>query len=148
MCIRDSTARILDVKYYVLLPSALHVGSRLDNVQWETILRSVSAKRAYHWAKPGEVNPPDIADFLILDQQMPRSLAFCFMKLNANLNYLAADYGVRHQCHEMADELCASVTDRDIGSIFDEGLHEFLRGSIEDTNALASQIELDYRFTE
>lgn len=144
----DNTARILDVKYYILLPSALHVGSRLDNVQWETILRSVSAQRAYRWQNPGEINPPDIADFLILDRRMPRSLAFCFMKLDDNLGYLATDYGERHPCHDLAARLRASVSDRSIGSIFEEGLHEFLDGCIADTNRLAQQIELDYRFNE
>jgi uncharacterized alpha-E superfamily protein len=53
----DNTARILDVKYYVLLPSVMHVGSSLDNVQWETILRSVSAQRAYRWLNAGDINP-------------------------------------------------------------------------------------------
>ncbi|NNC80837.1 MAG: alpha-E domain-containing protein [Acidimicrobiales bacterium] len=144
----DNTARILDVKYYVLLPSARHVGSRLDNVQWETILRSVSAQRAYRWQHPGEINPPDIADFLILDKRMPRSLAFCFMKIDDNLGYLANDYGTHLACHDLAAELRLCVSGRDIGSIFEEGLHEFLRSRIADTNRLAQQIEIDYRFNE
>ena len=144
----DNTARILDVKYYVLLPSALHVGSRLDNVQWETILRSVSAQRAYRWQHPGEINPTGIADFLILDRRMPRSLAFCFMKIDDNLGYLATDYGEELPCHDMAAKLRASVSGRSITSIFDEGLHEFLQQRIADTNDLASRIERDYRFTE
>ena len=46
----DSTARIIDVKYYSLLPAPSFVGSRLDNVQWETLLRSVSAHRSFRWA--------------------------------------------------------------------------------------------------
>ncbi|MBZ0215624.1 MAG: alpha-E domain-containing protein, partial [Fimbriimonadaceae bacterium] len=71
----DNTARILDVKYYVLLPSVLQVGSSLDNVHWETILRSVSAQRGYRWVHGGDVTPTGIADFLILDRRMPRSLA-------------------------------------------------------------------------
>ena len=49
----DNTARILDVKYYVLLPSPLDVGGQLDNAQWETILRSVSAQRAFRWRNGG-----------------------------------------------------------------------------------------------
>ena len=143
----DNTARILDVKYYVLLPSALHVGSRLDNVQWETILRSVSAQRAYRWQHPGDINPSGIAEFLILDRRMPRSLAFCFMKIDDNLGYLAADYDTRLPCHDLSERLLASVTNRSIASIFDEGLHEFLQRRIADTNLLAQQIESDYRFT-
>jgi uncharacterized alpha-E superfamily protein len=144
----DNTARILDVKYYVLLPSARHVGSSLDNVQWETILRSVSAQRAYRWQNPGTINPTDIADFLILDPRMPRSLAFCFTKIDDNLGYLEADYGERRPCHDLSARILTSVSNRTIGSIFDEGLHEFLQRRIADTSALARQIEADYRFNE
>jgi uncharacterized alpha-E superfamily protein len=144
----DNTARILDVKYYVLLPSVMHVGSWLDNVQWETILRSVSAQRAYRWSKPGQMTPMGIADFLILDLRMPRSLAFCYTEIEANLEYLADDYGVRHPCHDQARELVELVERRSIDSIFDEGLHEFLDRCIAATNRVGSQIELDYRFNE
>lgn len=53
----DNTARILDVKYYVLLPSPSWVGSSLDNVQWETVLRSVAGNRAYRWLHGGAIDP-------------------------------------------------------------------------------------------
>ncbi|TGR60056.1 alpha-E domain-containing protein, partial [bacterium M00.F.Ca.ET.194.01.1.1] len=58
----DNTARILDVKYYVLLPSISWVGSTLDNYQWESILRSVSAHRSYRWVYDAEYKPTNIAD--------------------------------------------------------------------------------------
>ncbi len=144
----DNTARILDVKYYVLLPSAKHVGSRLDNAQWETILRSVSAQRAYRWQNPGEINPTDIADFLIMDPRMPRSLAFCFMKIRDNLGYLAQDYQSHLPSYDLAESLRAKVFGRDIGDVFEQGLHEFLVDCIASTNQLAHQIEVDYRFYE
>lgn len=142
----DNTARILDVKYYVLLPSVAHVGSALDNVQWETILRSVSAHRSYRWLNGGDVNPVDIADFLILDRRMPRSLAFCVSKIADNLNYLADDYGCRHPCHELIDSMDTRLRENSIGSILESGLHEFLIDFIRDNAALGSQIEWDYRF--
>jgi uncharacterized alpha-E superfamily protein len=144
----DNTARILDVKYYILLPSARYVGSRLDNAQWQAILASVSAERGYRWRHPGELSPPDIAEFLILDRQMPRALAFCFSKIDDNLQFLAAGESGRKKCHALAEELRDSVRDRTIASVFEEGLHEFLSGRIRATNELARQIEIDYRFSE
>lgn len=144
----DNTARILDVKYYVLLPSVSLVGSSLDNVQWETILRSASAERAFGWLHGGETSPRDIAHFLILDGRMPRSLAFCAGKLVNNLGYLATDYGVRLPCHAQADRLHKRVTGSSIEAIFETGLHEFLLAFVRDNNALGRQIEIDYRFTE
>jgi uncharacterized alpha-E superfamily protein len=142
----DNTARILDVKYYVLLPSVMFVGSSLDNVQWETILRSVSAQRAYRWLNQGDINPRGIAEFLILDRRLPRSLAFCYTKLVDNLDYLADDYGERHPCHDAAQGVLDRLRTNSVDTIFDKGLHEFLEGFIRDNNRLGIQIEQDYRF--
>jgi len=142
----DATARILDVKYYVLLPSAMHVGTSVDNVQWETILRSVSAQRAYRWLNEGEASPASIADLLILDQRMPRSLSFCCRKIAGNLEYLAIDYGDRHLCHELAPRLVERLSSNTIDRIIESGLHEFILEFLRDVNALGGQIEQDYRF--
>lgn len=143
----DNTARILDMKYYVLLPSPLHVGSRLDTAQWDTILRSLSAQRSFHWQSGGTVDARSITKFLILDRRMPRSLAFCFAKIVTNLGYIAADYGDRRCSHDLAGALHERISGQTIGEIFDYGLHEFLAGCVSDTSNLARQIEIDYRFT-
>lgn len=142
----DSTARIIDVKYYALLPSPSFVGSRLDNVQWETILRSVSAHRSFRWAIDEDFTAPAIASFLILDGRMPRSLRFCAGKLVDNLGYLGMDDATPKPSLEMAQRLYARLKDRDIASIFEEGLHEFLLSVIEDNIQIGMQIEEDYRF--
>lgn len=144
----DNTARILDVKYYVLLPSASAVGSSIDNVQWESILRSVSAEGGFRLTYGQEVRPREISQFLILDKRMPRSLVFCCEKIRDNLGYLAQDYGTRLPCHDMADSLCRHVSERRIEDIFDTGLHEFIGSFIVDLVALSRQTELDYRFYE
>ncbi len=142
----DSTTRIIDVKYYALLPSPSFVGSRLDNVQWETILRSVSAHRSFRWAIDEDFTAPAIASFLILDGRMPRSLRFCAGKLVDNLGYLGMDDATPKPSLEMAQRLYARLKDRDIASIFEEGLHEFLLSVIEDNIQIGMQIEEDYRF--
>lgn len=142
----DSTARIIDVKYYSLLPSPSFVGSRLDNVQWETILRSVSAHRSFRWAVEDDFTAPNIANFLILDRRMPRSLTFCAAQIVANLGHLSEDYGGHHPSHDLADALRGRLKDRDIASIFEEGLHEFVGDVIRDAANLGQQIEQDYRF--
>lgn len=142
----DNTARILDVKYYVLLPSASFVGSSMDNTQWENILRSVSAERSFGWLYGGEITPSTIADFLILDRRMPRSLAFCHGKILENLSLLEAEYGQRQPCQDLSETCTARFRNRGVAEVFDEGLHEFLERAIQDTALLASQIEQDFRF--
>jgi uncharacterized alpha-E superfamily protein len=142
----DNTARILDVKYWVLLPSAQAVGSNLDNVQWETILRSVSAEGGFRLTYGQEARPREIAQFLILDKRMPRSLAFCAEKLADNLGYLAMDYGTRLPSHALSDALNDVKLDTSIETIFEGGLHEYIQDFLRATSALGAQMEVDYRF--
>ena len=144
----DHTARILDVKYYLLLPSFAQVGSSLDNVQWETILRSVSALRAYRWLNGTDVSPVNVAEFLLLQPQMPRSLAFCSRKIMDNLGYLAREYGEESESCRMAKAHYQKLEDSDIESIFERGLHQFVQNFLADLHAIAVQIERDYRFLE
>ncbi len=144
----DATARLLDVKYYVLLPSAMSVGKPIDNVQWQTILRSVSAEGGFHMSYGQDVRPREIAHFLILDKRMPRSLSFCVDKIRNNLEYLATDYGNRLPCHDLCDQLVEHTKTRDINEIFEMGLHEFITDFLKSLSRLGRQIEIDYRFYE
>ena len=81
----DNTARILDMKYYVLLPSLGYVGSQPRQRAVGNVLRSVSGDRAYRWLNAGQMDPRGIAEFLILDGRFPRSLAFCHSQAARNL---------------------------------------------------------------
>ena len=142
----DMTLRLLDVKYYVLLPSISQIGSSLDNVQWETILRSVAGQRAYRWITKGESSPVGIADFLIFDGRMPRSLRFATSKIATNLSYLERAYGTRLPSHDQVDVLTARLDTMTIARVFEDGLHEFITDFLTDTARLGGQIEKDYRF--
>lgn len=142
----DNTARILDVKYYVLLPAVSQVGSSIDNVQWESILRSVSAHRSYGWVYDGEYKPSNIADFLILNRRMPRSLAYCYDEIVNHLGYLARDYEERHAAHETAEKTFASLRNHSIKDVMDQGLHEYIENFISDNNRLGQEISDGYRF--
>ncbi|MGQ3227495.1 MAG: alpha-E domain-containing protein [Blastomonas fulva] len=142
----DSTARILDVKYYVLLPSLSYVGSSLDNVQWETILRSVSAYRAFRWLNPGETNPRNIAQFMILDQVMPRSLSFCAGRMAGALEAIAREYGTSGASLDLTCALRRDLEQANIDMIVDNGLHQFIQDFIKRNNAISAQIEQEFRF--
>jgi uncharacterized alpha-E superfamily protein len=144
----DNTARILDVKYYLLLPSVAHIGTSIDNVQWESILRSVSAHRAYRWLYGAEISALKIAEFLILYPQMPRSLAFCCERMEEHLGQLQRGYGEETEAGRMARALCRDKLSGPIQSIFDGGLHEYVVDFLAAKAALAQQIERDYRFME
>jgi uncharacterized alpha-E superfamily protein len=144
----DNTSRILDVKYYVLLPSIGQVGSDLDNVQWENVLRSVGGQRSFQWLTGGEVTPMGIAEFLLLDQRMPRSLAFCVSKTYSNLSYLEKEYGQRHSAQDLAEAMVGRLTAVSIEQIFEGGLHEYVLDCLAQSARLGQEIEQNYRFQE
>jgi uncharacterized alpha-E superfamily protein len=140
----DSTARLMDVKYYVLLPRVEFVGSGLDNYQWSTLLRAMGAQRAFHWAYGGEVTAAKIADFLILNPQSPRSLATCAAGLVNHLGRVAKAYGRETDAQARARALLAEVEGTTVDAIFDEGLHEYLTRFIGDISDLALAIHAAY----
>lgn len=142
----DNTARILDTKYYVLLPSSASVGSSLDTVQWEMILRSASAESSFHWLHGGEISPAAIVDFLIHDVRLPRSIAYCYDKIIQTLTDLESEYGKRTPAHALADEIEAHITASTSDVIIGSGLHEFLIDLIARNASLSAMIESDYRF--
>ncbi|WP_373491655.1 alpha-E domain-containing protein [Parasphingorhabdus sp.] len=144
----DSTARILDVKYYLLLPSVALIGSSVDNVQWETILRSVSAHRSYRWLNGPDISALGVADYLILHKQMPRSLTFCYSKISDNLNYIDQNYGRESRSGTLANEICNDLLSRPIEAIFEYGLHQYISDFIKANNGLAAQIESDFNFQD
>lgn len=140
----DNTARLLDVKYYVLLPSLEFVGSGLDNYQWTTLLRAMSAHRAFHWAYGGEVTAAKISHFLILNPQMPRSLVTCVEGANIHLDRLARGYRRSTTAQERARSMLAGLAELRTEDIFDEGLHEFLTRFIRETAGLGAAVHESY----
>lgn len=142
----DNTARLLDVKYHLLLPPGETVGGSLDYFQWTTILRTVSALTAYRWVYRDSVKPWLVADLLILNRQIPRSLASCYQDALRFLDLLAMASGRRGAAHRLASAGYAALSDARIEDIFAKGLHEFLGRFIADNNRLGTAIAEQYLF--
>src|SRR6516165_1797602 len=140
----DNTARILDVKYHMLLPAHERVGGPLDYFQWSAILRSVSALTAYHWVYRESVKPWLIADLLILKDEMPRSLASCYQNLVLYLDHIARAYGRQGPAQRQARSVRARIENSRMEEIFQTGLHEFISEFISDNNRLGAAIGEQY----
>ncbi|MBG1232610.1 alpha-E domain-containing protein [Aestuariivirga litoralis] len=143
----DSTARILDVKYFILLPRPSDVGSDLDLQQWGTILRSVSAHRSYRWFyRDSSYKPWQVAEFLILREEMPRSLTFSYQWINTALGGLEELYGKRYDCHNTADQRLQQLRGSNMDEIFRHGLHEFLQDFLFTNQQLSQSIAQTFNF--
>jgi uncharacterized alpha-E superfamily protein len=141
----DSTARILDVKYHLLLPEGASVGGGLDYFQWASILRSVSSLTAYRWVYHESLKPWLIADLLVLNKQMPRSLASCYDNLCSFLDELSLAYGRQGPAQRVARSIRTRLQNATISDIFQKkGLHEFLTEFIADNARLGQAIAEQY----
>src|SRR5690606_480116 len=136
--------RILDVKYHLLLPEHEHVGGPLDYYQWTSILRSVSALTSYHWVYRESLKPWLIADFLILNDTLPRSLASSYGNLVRNLDKIGVAYGQQGPAQRHARGVRNRLERSKIDDIFQRGLHEFIGEFISDNNRLGEIISKQY----
>lgn len=136
------TARLLDSKYHVLLPSVEDVGGAVDYYQWGALLRSVSAFRAYHKIYSNVITPRRVAELLIMRADMPRSLHACLSQITASLDQLCGRDPF--ECRRLAGELHARIAYGSMDEIFELGLHEFLTEFIEDGADLGVQIQRDF----
>ena len=140
----DNTARILDVKYHVLLPETESVGGSLDYFQWTSILRAVSALTAYNWVYRESIKPWLVADLLILRKEMPRSLVSCYDNLSRFLDDIARAYGAQGPAQRHARAMLLRLENATIEDLFRSGLHEFVTEFIDDNNRLGALLAEQY----
>jgi uncharacterized alpha-E superfamily protein len=138
----DATARILDVKYHILLPRVEDVGGALDYYQWAALLRSVSAFETYRTIYRDRIYPINVAELLILDRRMPRSLAGCLDQIQQSLSRVEGQND--QPAKRLAAELQARLVHGDIEEIFLGGLHEYLTDFLADVNDLGQRIQRAY----
>lgn len=137
----DKTSRILDVKYYILLPSVDLIGSPIDYIQWAALLKSASALEMYR-KRFRRILPDKVADFLIMDSEFPRAIRYCLIhSLRSLLTITGSSSGTYKNPAErylgkLTSELDYSQTDE----IITEGLHEFLDGFQYDLNVVGNSI--------
>ncbi|MCA0425350.1 MAG: alpha-E domain-containing protein [Proteobacteria bacterium] len=140
----DNTARLLDVKYHILLPDKEQIGGGLDYFQWTSILRAIEARTAFHWVYRETVKPWLVADFLVLSAQQPRSLLSMYTRLNEVLDELSENYGRRGPSQRLAREVLGNLQNSKPKELFQSGLHEFLSGFIDKNNELGAAISQQY----
>jgi uncharacterized alpha-E superfamily protein len=136
----DKTSRILDVKYFILLPSVKDVGSTLDELQWMALLKSASAYEMYRKRGLHRLLPEAIAEFLILDREFPRSIRFCMLQSERSLHQITGTSpGTWSNPVERAlGRLRSDLDYTTLEDIMQVGLHEFLdslQGRMNDVGA-------------
>jgi uncharacterized alpha-E superfamily protein len=124
----DNTSRIIDVKYFMLLPDTSGVGSALDIVQWASVLRSCSGFEAFRKTRRGQLNLERVVDYLIRDRDFPRSVAFSVQEASRALEEVAKGSPHPQPCAARARlaDLHSDLAKCDIKAVIKAGLHEYL----------------------
>jgi len=141
----DKTSRILDVKYFMLLPSASSIGTPYDDIHWSAVLKSVSGFEMYR-KKYGHIAPQAIVEFLVLDREFPRSIRHCLREADGSLHAITGTpmgscvYPSERAVAPLRAELDYTSVDRIIG----QGLHEYLDGLQARMNQIDEELSRDF----
>ncbi len=123
----DKTARIIDVKYFILLPSIDYIGTPFDHILWGSILRSASAFEMYR-KRYGQIVPDQIIEFLVLDAEFPRAIHHCLVMAELSLRNISGTMRGRftNRAEKALGRLLADFDYTTMDDIKAIGLHEFI----------------------
>lgn len=141
----DKTSRILDVKYFMLLPSPEHVGTTFDDIQWSALLHSASAFEMYR-QRHGVFTPANVVDFLLLDREFPRAVLFCLTKANDSLHAITgrATGQFGNNAEQRLGRLQSELAYFRPEEIIARGVHEFVNSLQIRLNAVSDAIYKDF----
>ena len=140
----DNTFRTVGAKHHRLLPTAKVIGGSEDQSQWEVMLRSLAAWRSFNWLNKGQLDPLSVADFLIFDERMPRSINFCYKEVTSNLEDLSNSYRRNYKSLDMSREICLGLTCGRSKNIQKFDLRNFINDYILKNSQLSLTIASDF----
>jgi uncharacterized alpha-E superfamily protein len=138
----DKTSRILDVKYYILLPSVQDVGTTLDRLQWIALLKSASAYEMYQKWRNHRISPTGVVEFLLLDRQFPRAVQFCLLQSQKSLHEITGTpTGTwSNPVERPLGRLLAELSYFSVDEVIDRGLHEFIDNLQQELNVIGERM--------
>ena len=142
----DATARLLDVKYHVLLPRTQDVGGGIDHMQWVQLLRATNSLRAFRWTYRETVTPQAVVHFLILNPTSPRSIVTSVGEIVEQLEAIGGSTPHQRALLDHARDMLVRLQVLQVEQIIAFGLHEWLTNQIIEINVLAGEIAQAYGF--
>ncbi len=141
----DKTSRIVDVQYFLLLPSSEDVGSSLDVVRWSALLRSASALAMYRRVH-GQITPNRVAEFLILDRDFPRSMRFCLIRAQNSVGEITGSREGTFSCRseQLMGRLRAELDYTSMDDVIRQGMHEYIDAFQTRLNEIGAAIHQDF----
>ncbi len=137
----DKTARILDVKYFILLPNASDVGTVVDDLLWTALLQSVSGFEMFR-RRHGRITPDKVVDFLLLDREFPRAVLYCLTKAEESLLAISGTQmgTFKNFAEQKLSRLRSDLAYCQVSDIISRGLHEYIESLETDFNFIGEGI--------
>ncbi len=137
----DKTSRILDVKYFILLPKVTDVGTPFDDIQWLALLRSASALEMYR-QRHGGISPVKVVNFLVLDREFPRAVLHCLTRANESLHAISGTFtgSYSNLAERRLGQLRAELAYTHAEDVISGGLHEFVDNLQNRLNSIGESI--------
>ncbi len=141
----DKTSRILDVKYFMLLPAVTDVGTPYDDIHWSAVLKSVSGFEMYR-KKYGRLRPRDIVQFLVMDDEFPRAIRYCVACADQSLHAITGTPlgSFHYRSEQLMGILRAELDFTSVDHVIRDGLHEYLDGLQLKLNGLGDSLSKDF----
>ena len=141
----DKSSRMLDVKYFMLLPSLSDLNTPIDDIHWSAVLKSVSGFEMYR-KKYGRLTPRDIVAFLVMDHEFPRAIRYCVHMANQSLHAITgtATGFYAYRSEQLMGQLHADLDFTSVDTVIHDGLHEFLDGLQAKLNTVDDHIESEF----
>lgn len=118
----DMTSRIVDVRSAQLLPGDTPGLRPFENIQWMSVLKSLSGYQMYRLKLQTRVNRVDVLEFLLRDDEFPRSYLFCLREVEHCLKDLPAHESILRAIARLRRFLRRAVLDQ----LDQDGLHELI----------------------
>lgn len=141
----DKTSRILDVKYFMLLPSIKDVGTPYDDIHWAAVLKSVSGFEMYR-KKYGRITPNNVVEFLVMDRDFPRAIRYCLSEANESMHRITGSPwdSFRFRSEQLMGQLEGELNFSSVEDILRNGLHEYLDSLQQKMNNVDAQLRADF----
>jgi uncharacterized alpha-E superfamily protein len=141
----DKTSRILDVKYFLLLPSIQDVGTPYDDIHWSAVLKSVSGFEMYR-KKYGRITPRNVVEFLVMDREFPRAIQYCISEANESLHKITGTSldAFRFRSEQLLGQLESELNYAGVDDILASGLHEYLDTLQDKMNDVDNALRVDF----
>jgi uncharacterized alpha-E superfamily protein len=141
----DKTSRILDVKYFILLPNTANVGTPYDDLHWSAVLKSVSGFEFYR-KQHGRISPRNIVEFLVMDGEFPRAICHCIGTAGESLRAItrSCPNSSQQESERLLEALEADLGNVSVDRILQPGLHEYLDGLQTRINAVDDSLLQDF----